>query len=165
MGELCVGSPQRGRRGARVVVSSAVHHLVHRRARHHDGSLPQDLSAFSNDGSADVTAAFRLPPPAGLLIDRERPLSFRFEAQSYQGYQGDTIASALAANGVALLSRSFKYHRARGLIGATGLDGNTLVQLEGEPNVPADRRPLKEGLEVFGQHYRGSLARDRDSYL
>lgn len=108
---------------------------------------------------------FRLPSPAGLLIDRGRTLAFRFESSSYQGHPGDTIASALAAQGVALLSRSFKYHRARGLLSGAGLDGNTLVQLLGAPNVPADHCALEDGLDVSGQHYRGSLARDRDAFL
>ena len=56
---------------------------------------------------------FRLAPPAGLLIDRSQPVSFRFEGNFYQGYAGDSLASALAAEGVLLLSRSFKYHRPR----------------------------------------------------
>jgi sarcosine oxidase subunit alpha len=109
--------------------------------------------------------AFRLPPPAGQLIDRGRSLSFRFEGKAYEGHPGDTIASALAANGVSLLSRSFKYHRARGLLSGAGLDGNTLVQLPGAPNLPADRLALEDGLDIAGQHYRGSLAEDRDAFL
>ncbi len=58
-------------------------------------------------------SAHRLPAPAGLLIDRDTPIEFRFEGRGYRGYAGDTIASALAANGVKVLSRSFKYHRPR----------------------------------------------------
>ena len=50
----------------------------------------------------------RLPAPMGLLIDRNRPLAFSFEGQSYQGYAGDTLASALLGEGRRLLSRSFK---------------------------------------------------------
>lgn len=110
-------------------------------------------------------AAMRLAAPAGLLIDRRRPVWFRFEGQSYQGLAGDTIASALAANGVHVLSRSFKYHRPRGPVSLAGQDGNCLVQIGGEPNVPADRRLVSEGMEITGQHYRGSLARDRESWV
>jgi sarcosine oxidase subunit alpha len=62
----------------------------------------------------------RLPAPAGLLLDRERPVSFRFEGESYRGLAGDTLASALAANGEWLLSRSFKYHRPRGVLTMAG---------------------------------------------
>jgi sarcosine oxidase subunit alpha len=90
----------------------------------------------------------RLPAPAGLLLDRERPVSFRFEGESYRGLAGDTLASALAANGEWLLSRSFKYHRPRGVLTMAGQDANTLVQLKGEPNVLADRLAITEGLDV-----------------
>ncbi len=55
----------------------------------------------------------RLP---GLLIDPDSPVSFTFEGKRYQGVAGDTIASALAANGEWLLSRSFKYHRPGGIL-------------------------------------------------
>ena len=75
----------------------------------------------------------RLPAPAGTLLDRAKPIAFRFDGQSYTGFEGDTIASALAANGVSLLSRSFKYHRPRGLLSAAGHDANSLVQIGAEP--------------------------------
>ena len=58
----------------------------------------------------------RLPAPAGALIDRETPIAFSFEGRPYSGFSGDTIASALAANGVRVLSRSFKHHRPRGIL-------------------------------------------------
>ena len=109
--------------------------------------------------------SFRLPGHAGLLIDRARPLGFSFEGRRYRGFAGDTIASALAANGVRVLSRSFKYHRPRGILTMAGQDANTLVQLPHEPNVLADRRVLSEGLEVMGQNYSGSLERDRGAAM
>ena len=52
------------------------------------------------------------------LIDREKKISFKFNGKTYYGYEGDTLASALIANGVHLVGRSFKYHRPRGFIGA-----------------------------------------------
>jgi sarcosine oxidase subunit alpha len=107
----------------------------------------------------------RLPAPAGSLIDRERTVSFQFEGRSYAGSAGDTIASALAANDVWILSRSFKYHRPRGVVTMAGLDANTLVQIGDEPNVLADRRPISEGLAVRGQNYRGSLEHDRERWI
>ncbi|MCA1693751.1 MAG: (2Fe-2S)-binding protein, partial [Actinobacteria bacterium] len=58
----------------------------------------------------------RLGPQPGELIDRSRPLSFTFEGNPYTGFHGDTIASALAAAGVRVFSRSFKYHRPRGIL-------------------------------------------------
>ncbi|MFO1353093.1 MAG: FAD-dependent oxidoreductase, partial [Gammaproteobacteria bacterium] len=109
-----------------------------------------------------ANTSHRLPAPAGLLIDRSKPLAFSFEGKHYFGFQGDTIASALAANGVWLLSRSFKYHRPRGILTMAGQDANTLVQLPDEPNVRADRHPLSAGLRVMGQNYNGSLEHDRD---
>ena len=112
-----------------------------------------------------MSAAFRLAAPAGLLLDRGRPLSFRFEGRPYDGYAGDTVASALAAHGVTLLSRSFKYHRARGVLSGAGHDANTLVQLPDVPNVAADRLGLEDGMDVVGQHYRGTLEDDRDTIL
>ncbi len=103
----------------------------------------------------------RLAGGAGLLIDRAKSVSFSFEGKTYTGFEGDTIASALAANGVRVLSRSFKYHRPRGILTMAGQDANTLVQLPREPNVLADRTPISEGLEVMGQNYSGSLMNDR----
>jgi sarcosine oxidase subunit alpha len=107
----------------------------------------------------------RLPAPAGLLLDRDQSVTFSFEGQRCQGFAGDTVASALAASDQWILSRSFKYHRARGVLTMAGQDANTLVQLKGAPNVRADRLAIREGLEVTGQHYAGSLERDRDSWI
>ena len=84
----------------------------------------------------------RLPAPAGSLIDRDSPVEFSFEGKRHSGFAGDTVASALLANGVSVLSRSFKYHRPRGVLTACGQDANTMVQIGDEPNVLADRRPI-----------------------
>ncbi|UTW08906.1 2Fe-2S iron-sulfur cluster-binding protein [Pseudomonas benzenivorans] len=107
----------------------------------------------------------RLPAPMGLLIDRAQPLAFRFDGTDYGGFAGDSIASALLANGRWLLSRSFKYHRPRGPLTMAGQDANTLVQLPDEPNVLADAHRLQAGLEVSGQNFNGCLINDRDAYL
>ncbi len=107
----------------------------------------------------------RLAAPAGLLVDREQTVEFTFEGKSYQGLAGDTVASALAANGQWILSRSFKYHRPRGVLTMAGQDANTLVQLADEPNVLADRLELRPGLAVMGQNYKGSLENDKDMIL
>lgn len=83
-------------------------------------------------------------------VDRDRPLRFRFDGVQYTGLQGDTLASALLANGVRVTGRSFKYHRARGLFGAGCEEPNTLVQLESgdrtEPNLKATQVALYDGL-------------------
>lgn len=107
----------------------------------------------------------RLPAPMGLLIDRDQPLNFSFDGNAYQGFQGDSIASALVANGRFLISRSFKYHRPRGVLTMAGQDANSLVQLPREPNVLADAHLLEEGLKVTGQNFNGSLDNDKDAYL
>jgi sarcosine oxidase subunit alpha len=107
----------------------------------------------------------RLPAPWGSRLRRDRPLPFRFEGRAYEGFEGDTLASALLANGVDVLSRSFKYHRPRGVLTARGLDANCYVQLGDEPNVAADRLPLAAGLAATGQNYRGSLEHDRDAWI
>jgi len=69
----------------------------------------------------------------GLLIDRSKNLSFSFEGERHTAFAGDTIASALAASGRSVLSRSFKYHRPRGVLGMAGHDVNCFVQLGNEP--------------------------------
>ncbi|MDR0633851.1 MAG: (2Fe-2S)-binding protein [Azoarcus sp.] len=107
----------------------------------------------------------RLPAPWGKLIDRAQPVRFSFEGRTIDGLLGDTIASALLANGHWLLSRSFKYHRPRGPLSLAGQDANTLVQLPEEANILADLHPASPGLLVTGQNYNGSLDRDRDAIL
>ena len=107
----------------------------------------------------------RLAAPFGSLIDRNAPVSFTFEGRPYAGFVGDTVASALAANNTWLISRSFKYHRPRGILTMSGDDGNTMVQVGQEPNVLADTLPIREGLTVIGQHYTGSLAVDYDRWV
>ena len=107
----------------------------------------------------------RLAAHFGSLIDRNAPVSFTFEGRPYAGFVGDTVASALAANNTWLISRSFKYHRPRGILTMSGDDGNTMVQVGQEPNVLADTLPIREGLTVMGQHYTGSLAVDYDRWV
>ena len=105
---------------------------------------------------------FRLP--SGGLIDRGRPLAFDFDGRPYQGYHGDTLASALLANGVNLVARSFKYHRPRGIFGAGAEEPNALVGLRGgaraEPNLRATQIELFDGLEAASQNRWPSLAFD-----
>jgi len=102
----------------------------------------------------------RLPDPAGALIDRDRPIAFTFEGRHYTGYAGDTLASALWANNVRTLSRSFKYHRRRGVLTMAGQDANTLVQVGPSPNVPADRLALSPGLAASAVNTWGGVERD-----
>ena len=90
--------------------------------------------------------------PSGGRIDRSAPLSFTFNGREYEGCQGDTLASALLANDVRLVARSFKYHRPRGFVGAGAEEPNALVQLDSGartlPNYLATQIELFEGLEA-----------------
>ncbi len=107
----------------------------------------------------------RLPAPWGTRIDRSRTVRFSFDGHSLEGFAGDSIASAMAGAGRWILSRSFKYHRPRGILTMAGQDANTLVQLPGEPNVRADLRPILEGMEVTAQNVRGTAETDRLAVL
>ncbi|PRC91970.1 sarcosine oxidase subunit alpha family protein [Solimicrobium silvestre] len=86
-------------------------------------------------------------------INREQALSFTFDGKSYQGFAGDTLASALLANGVRMIGRSFKYGRPRGIVGHGAEEPNALIQLEKgavtTPNVKATQVELYEGLNAF----------------
>ncbi|MGP1256345.1 MAG: sarcosine oxidase subunit alpha family protein [Kiloniellales bacterium] len=97
----------------------------------------------------------------GGLIDRKETLSFTFEGRRYQGHPGDSLASALLANGVHFVARSFKYHRPRGIFAAGAEEPNALVQLgEGartEPNLRATQIELYNGLAANPQHCWPSL--------
>ncbi|MDF0602870.1 sarcosine oxidase subunit alpha family protein [Psychromarinibacter sp. C21-152] len=92
----------------------------------------------------------------GGLIDRTRTLTFRFDGRRYQGHPGDTLASALLANGVRLVGRSFKYHRPRGVLSAGSEEPNALVTLRSgaraEPNTRATTAELFDGLEAASQN-------------
>ncbi len=100
----------------------------------------------------------------GGLIDRSVTIPFRFDGRSYAGYPGDTLASALLANGVTLFGRSFKYHRPRGVLSAGSEEPNALVELrEGarrEPNTPATMVELHPGLVATSQNRFPSLRFD-----
>ncbi|HEV2287019.1 MAG TPA: 2Fe-2S iron-sulfur cluster-binding protein, partial [Steroidobacteraceae bacterium] len=103
--------------------------------------------------------------PIGGRIDRTRVLNFRFDGRSYRGYAGDTLASALLANGVHLMGRSFKYHRPRGPLAAGAEEPNALVTVTRDsarstPNLRATQVELYEGLEAFSQNRWPSLGFD-----
>ena len=97
-------------------------------------------------------------------IDRSAPLAFTFNGVGYEGYRGDSLASALLANGVRLVGRSFKYHRLRGIFGAGAEEPNALVCVgEGaraEPNLKATQVELYDGLAAHSQNHWPSLEFD-----
>jgi len=107
---------------------------------------------------------FRLA--SGGLIDRSRPLAFTFDGVRLSGYQGDTLASALIANGVHLVGRSFKYHRPRGFLSAESAEPNALVTVHRKtpgratPNCRATEVELYDGLIAESQNRWPSLGLD-----
>ena len=102
----------------------------------------------------------RLAPQPSELLDRSVPVSFTFEGTRIAGFAGDTIGSALYAGGRRIFSRSFKYHRPRGLLCCSGRCPNCLMTVDGVPNVRVCTEPVREGADVRGQNVLGSLDRD-----
>lgn len=102
--------------------------------------------------------------PTGGQITRDKTHKFLFDNKTYLGHPGDTLASALLANGVRLMGRSFKYHRPRGVLGAGSEEPNALVELRGgdrqEPNTRATTAELYDGLFAKSQNRLGSLRFD-----
>lgn len=98
------------------------------------------------------------------LVDRNAPVSFDFDGKTYQGFQGDTLASALLANDVRLIARSFKYHRPRGIMTAGSEEPNALVTTGAggaqDPNQRATMLEIFEGFKARSQNAWPSLKHD-----
>ncbi|MEZ5912444.1 MAG: sarcosine oxidase subunit alpha family protein [Paracoccaceae bacterium] len=98
------------------------------------------------------------------LVDRSTTLGFRFDGRDYVGHEGDTLASALLANGVRLFGRSFKYHRPRGVLTAGSEEPNALVEVledaQKTPNVRATVQEVFAGLQAQSQNRWPSLSHD-----
>ena len=98
------------------------------------------------------------------LINTNKKLSFVFNGKKYEGFQGDTLASALLANDVKLIARSFKYHRPRGIFTSSSHEPNALVEIihddYNEPNSKATTVELYEGLVAKSQNCWPSLKYD-----
>jgi sarcosine oxidase subunit alpha len=120
------------------------------------------MPAPSAPPPGQATQPMRLP--AGGRIDRGAPLPFTFDGRRLTGHLGDTLASALIANGVHLVGRSFKYHRPRGILSAGPEEPNALVELRSgarrEPNTRATQAELFAGLEARSQNRWPSLDLD-----
>jgi sarcosine oxidase subunit alpha len=91
------------------------------------------------------------------FIDETVRVSFKFNGKTYYGFKGDTLASALLANDIHLVGRSFKYHRPRGIMTAGSEEPNAIVQVNDktnrtEPNVRATELEIYEGLEASSQN-------------
>ena len=110
-----------------------------------------------------MSQPFRLP--SGGRIDRNKPIRFSFDGRIYEGFQGDTLASALIANGAHLVGRSFKYHRPRGILTAGTEEPNALVgvgaaETRYTPNLRATQVELYEGRTAESQNRWPSLSFD-----
>jgi sarcosine oxidase subunit alpha len=102
----------------------------------------------------------RLAPRDGERIDRERRVSFTFGGKVVEGFEGDTLGSALYASDQRIFSRSFKYHRRRGLLCCSGHCANCQMTVDGIPNVRVCTEPVRQGAVVKAQNVVGSLERD-----
>ncbi len=103
--------------------------------------------------------------PEGGLVDRSRTIRFTFDGKAYTGHPGDTLASALIANGEHMVARSFKYHRPRGILGAGSEDPAALVQIGADPartdpNTRVTEQEIYDGLVAKPQNCWPSLRAD-----
>lgn len=102
----------------------------------------------------------RLPEAPAQRIDRQRETGFTYRGRPLTGYAGDSVGTAMYANGVRIFSRSLKYHRPRGLYSLDGESANTLVNIDGVPNECAERKLLKSGMAVSPQNVLGEPETD-----
>jgi len=102
----------------------------------------------------------RLSDLPTLRVDPQREIPFTFQGVALNGVRGDTVATALVANGTRIFGRSLKYHRPRGLYSLDGESSNTMVNVDGVPNVMAEITPLKSGMAVKVQNVKGSADSD-----
>ncbi|MDX1916079.1 MAG: 2Fe-2S iron-sulfur cluster-binding protein [Methylophilus sp.] len=107
----------------------------------------------------------RLSPQKGEWINREKLIEFTFEGQAYQGYEGDTITSALWASGEQVLGRSFKYHRPRGVLSFANHDVNIMVTDGIDTNIRADVTQLKAGMQLSVVNTSGGVKQDKKRWL
>ena len=107
----------------------------------------------------------RLNTQPGEILDRTVSVEFEFDGHEVRGFKGDTVASALSAAGAIKFSRSFKYHRPRGLLCCAGNCPNCLMNVDGEPNVRTCTRPIEPGMKVEHQNAWPSLGLDLLSVL
>src|SRR5438045_2669123 len=103
----------------------------------------------------------RLPPhPAQVHGNERRAITFFYEGRPNPAFEGDSVAAALFAAGRRIFSRSFKYHRPRGLLCCAGRCPNCLMNVDGTPNVRTCVTPAREGMQVRHQNAWPGLERD-----
>ncbi|GGB85246.1 aminomethyltransferase [Marinobacterium zhoushanense] len=108
---------------------------------------------------------YRLEPQSLEWINRSETLNFSLEGQTFSGFKGDSISSALLAGGQKLLGRSFKYHRPRSVLSMANHDVNALFQSGEATNIRGDVTPVDDGLALRACNVNGTLSNDRDSYI
>ena len=113
----------------------------------------------------NASMTHRLAPQRGEVINRAKPFTFTWNGAPFPAYPGDTIVSALAACGVQVFSRSYKYHRPRGILTANYLDPSCMMQVGDEPNVRAAHRLVEPGMNVTAQNGWPSLSFDVKSIV
>ena len=109
--------------------------------------------------------SLRLDPSPIELIDRSKSIEFEFNGRPVHAYEGDTVGSALYASGVRIFSRSFKYHRVRGMLCVSGSCPNCLMTVDGVPNVRVCVQRVEQGMKVKGQNAWPGLERDLFSVI
>ena len=102
----------------------------------------------------------RIPPQPRERLDRSEKVVFYYDGKPVEALAGDTIGSALFASGRRIFSRSFKYHRPRGLLCCSGSCANCMMQVDGAPNIRVCTEPVRSGMRVEAQNVLGSLERD-----
>jgi sarcosine oxidase, subunit alpha len=102
----------------------------------------------------------RLPPQPSEQINRDEEVAFTFRGKPVRAFRGDTLGSGLYAAGQRVFSRSFKYHRPRGLLCCSGSCPNCMMTVDGVPNVRVCAEPARPGVNVEPQNVRGSLEHD-----
>jgi sarcosine oxidase, subunit alpha len=107
----------------------------------------------------------RNPKQAGEWIDREKVINFTFEGEAFTALEGDTISSALWAANQKVLGRSFKYHRARGVLSLANHDVNILMTDGLDTNIRADVVAVKEGMQLFAVNTIGGVKKDKNRII
>jgi sarcosine oxidase subunit alpha len=108
---------------------------------------------------------FRTPKQAGEWLNRTKKINFTFEGEAFSAFEGDTISSALWAAGQKVLGRSFKYHRARGVLSLANHDVNVMVTDGVDTNMRGDVVEVKEGMSLYAVNTKGGVKKDKNSYI
>jgi sarcosine oxidase subunit alpha len=98
-------------------------------------------------------------------IDAGQTIAFRYKNKTFEGLGGDTVATALYANGIRIFSRSLKYHRPRGLYSLDGECSNACMQVNDIPNVRTENTLLEDGMRVKAQNVKGTPETDLMGFM